>query len=75
VLEDGTVTNLGYWCLASLPRRAAGSAAPAIWRTEACVQFVDFVKDGGDRVLQASCDKGDAYSCFYLATALHAGKA
>lgn len=74
-LKMGTVTNLGVL----VPREPAAAGrgfgrACDLGERKACVQFVDFVKDGGDRVLQASCDKGDAYSCFYLATALHAGK-
>jgi hypothetical protein len=71
----GTVTNLGVL----VPREPAAAGrgfgrACDLGERKACTQFIDFVSGGGDRVLQASCDKGDAYSCFYLATALHLGK-
>jgi TPR repeat protein len=71
----GTVTNLGVL----VPREPAAAGrglgrACDLGAPKACVQFINFVKDGGDRALAASCDKGDAFSCFYLATALHLGK-
>lgn len=74
-LSMGTVTNLGV----QVPREpeAAGRGlgrACDLGAPKACGLFIDFVKDSGDRDLQAACDKEDAFSCFYLATALHAGK-
>ena len=74
-LSMGTITNLGVL----VPREPAAAGrgfgrACDLGDPKACGLFVDFVRDGGDRILQASCDKGDAYSCFYLATALHAGR-
>jgi len=74
-LSMGTITNVGVL----VPREPAAAGrglgrACDLGAPNACGLFIDFVKDGGDRSLQASCDKADAYSCFYLATALHAGK-
>lgn len=74
-LKMGTVTNAGVL----VPREpsAAGRGlgrACDLGAPNACTLFVDFVRNNGDRVLAGSCNKGDAFSCFYLATALHLGR-
>jgi hypothetical protein len=74
-LSMGQTTSLGV--LVPRDPAAAGRGlgrACDLGAPKACALFVAFIKDRGDRVLAASCEKGDAFSCFYLATALHLGK-
>jgi len=71
----GKVTNLGL----VVPRdpavagRGLGRACD-LGEPGACEEFINFVRESGDRALAQSCDDGDAYNCFFLGTVLHHGK-
>lgn len=74
-LTMGKVTDLGM----VVPREPAAAGrglgrACDLGEPGACEAFAKFVSDGGDRALAESCDRGDAYNCFYLGTVLHLGK-
>jgi TPR repeat protein/Na+-translocating ferredoxin:NAD+ oxidoreductase RnfD subunit len=74
-LTMANVTNMGL----AVPREPATAArgfgrACDLGESGACTAFRNFISNGGDQTLAHSCDRGDAYSCFYLATVLHLGQ-